>query len=320
MGTAPFCASRRTAVQPPSRRIAPLGASSGGINKTIEPSAGMTSRGRVKAVWEDNVEVFTPLEQNQRGQICDAAGNSIVSVSIGVVVLKKYEVKAQIGKGSFSRVLRVENRETKELYALKMIEKNEIDGNRQETELNVLQRVKHPNIVSLYDVFLSNTKFYLVLELATGGDLFDRIQKKGYFQEERGKIVIRMVLSGLAYLHNLGITHRDLKLENLLYKSPGNNSKIMISDFGLAHVRASKTDENGMSTTCGTAEYLAPEMLEGEIYTQLIDMWAMGVITYVVLCGAMPFLDDSRARLYQKIKSGQYTFPDQVHAEVKVLV
>ena len=313
MGTTPICGAGRNAVQPLSPRVAPEGSSS------LKSSSDRRNK-RAKRVWETPSEasqgqgsgkLFVSGRSSLRTQTRDTTGNT-VCLSIGAHVLNKYDVKALIGRGAFSRVVRVENKTTRELYALKIIEKKPTEGNRYKVELSVLGQVRHPNVISLYEVFQSNNKVYMVLELATGGDLFDKIYTKGCFKENQGKKVIGMILNGIAYLHCMGVTHRDLKLENLLYKYPGNDSQIMISDFGLAHMRPSGGDEEGMSTTCGTAEYLAPEMLEGEVYTAMIDMWAVGVIAYVVLSAVMPFTDDNRARVYQKIKLGQYSFTGQV--------
>lgn len=235
-------------------------------------------------------------------------------LSVASQVLKDYEVKALIGQGSFSRVLRIEKRTTKELFALKVIEKEQPEGSRYMTELHILEKIRHPNIISLSEVFHTNRKVYLVMELALGGDLFERVHKQGYFAETAGQRIISMVLSGVAYLHGLGITHRDLKLENILFRNreAGDNSEIVVSDFGLAHMRSGSSDNDTMSTTCGSAEYLAPEILQGEGYTELIDMWAVGVITYIVLSRRMPFMDESRARLYQKITKGQFSFTEEV--------
>ena len=269
--------------------------------------------GRGKVVWENTGQcshLGSTATRSFRTRTQDGATGNRISLSIGAEILKKYDIKALIGKGSFSQVLRVENKTSEELYALKVIEKKVVEGNRYESELNVLRRVRHPNIIRLYEVFHSNTKIYMLLELAAGGDLFDRIYSRGHFTERRGKSVIRMVLSGVAYLHGIGIAHRDLKPENLLYKYLGDNSRIMISDFGLAYMKTA--DDDVMSTTCGTAEYLAPEMLEGEVYTELVDLWALGVVTYIILCGKMPFVEDSRARLYQKISRGQFSFKEEV--------
>ena len=248
---------------------------------------------------------------------------SSVTLSIGSQVLHKYDVKAVIGKGSFSRVLRVERRDTGELFALKMVEKRPLEGSRYESELRILKTVRHPNVVCLHEVFHSSSKVYMVMELATGGDLFDRVYDGGPLSEKQARSVMRMVLSGIAYLHDAGITHRDIKMENLLFKHPGDESRIMISDFGLAHMRAhldyyysprgtGSREQVGMSTTCGTPEYLAPEVLEGECYSPLVDEWSAGVVAFTVICGAMPFMEDCKSRLYWKIKTGQYSFSEEV--------
>ncbi len=152
-----------------------------------------------------------------------------------------------------------------------------------------------------------------MLELAAGGDLFDRVYSKGYYSEIPGQRIVRMIISGVAYLHSVGITHRDLKLENILFHESRDDSKIVISDFGLSHMRNGTVESDPMTTTCGSAEYLAPEMLQGEEYSELIDMWALGVITYVVLSRRMPFMDESRARLYHKITKGQFSFTEEVN-------
>ena len=229
--------------------------------------------------------------------------------------LCKYDFQKLIGEGSFSKVHRVKNKQTSEMYALKIINKSTLSGTEipnYERELQILSRAKHPSIVTLYEVFHTRNKVYLVLELATGGDLYDRLSSNGHFSEPLAKTTVSMITSGLSYLHQLGITHRDLKLENLLYKYPGDESQIVISDFGLGHINEERDKHVGMWTTCGSAEYLAPEMLDGDMYTSLIDTWALGVITYAVLCGSMPFMDQNRAMLHRKIKSGQYSFVEEV--------
>ena len=225
-------------------------------------------------------------------------------------VTARYDIKALIGKGSFSRVVRVENRSTKQPYAIKMIEKRE--GRAVfETELSVLRRVRHTNIIQLIEVFESQDRVYMVMELATGGELFDRIVAKGTFTERDATRVVHMALDGLKYLHALGITHRDLKPENLLYYHPGNDSKIMITDFGLSATR--KPGEDGlMTTTCGTPEYIAPEILARQPYSCAVDLWAMGVISFILLSGTMPFDDENRTRLYRHIMKVDYSYTGEV--------
>lgn len=228
-------------------------------------------------------------------------------------VTAKYDIKALIGRGSFSRVVRVEHQTTKQPYAIKMIDR--VQGKEVfEAELSVLRRVKHVYVIQLIEVFESRDKVYMVMELATGGELFDRIITKGNFTEKDATKVLHMVLEGVKYLHALGITHRDLKPENLLYYHPGHDSKIMITDFGLSATR--KSGEMYMNTTCGTPEYIAPEILLKQPYTDMIDLWAVGVITYILLSGTMPFDDENRTRLYRKILHCKYNFSGEPWRDV----
>ncbi|KAG9475409.1 serine/threonine-protein kinase H1 [Eleutherodactylus coqui] len=223
-------------------------------------------------------------------------------------VTAKYDIKALIGRGSFSRVVRVEHKASKQPYAIKMIETKYREGREVcESELSVLRRVRHTNIIQLIEVFETQERVYMVMELATGGELFDRIIAKGSFTERDATHVLQMVLEGVKYLHTLGITHRDLKPENLLYYHPGTDSKIMITDFGFASARK-KGDDCLMKTTCGTPEYIAPEILVKKPYTNSVDLWALGVISYILLSGTMPFEDDNRTRLYRQILKGKYSY------------
>lgn len=225
-------------------------------------------------------------------------------------ITAKYDIKAVIGKGSFSRVLRVENRISKQPYALKIIE---APGGREafEAELSVLRRLNHPNVIKLIEVFESNHKVYMVMELATGGSLLDRLETRGYLLEDDSRDVIKMVLNGVQYLHILGIAHRDLKPDNLLYYHPGKESRIMITDFSLASTRRS-TGNPYMHTVCGTPQYIAPEIVSRKPYTCAVDMWAVGVITYITLCSVFPFDSDHDAQIFKLILRGKVPMTDPV--------
>lgn len=236
-------------------------------------------------------------------------------------VLKKYEMQTIIGEGSFSKVFRVQNRQSKEFYALKITDKAkslESGMPSYKRELAILKRTNHSNIIKLYEVFYSNSEVYLILELALGGDLFDRLSSNGPYNEPLARSTVTMVTEGLRYLHQHNITHRDLKLENLIYKNSKTDSKILISDFGLSHVTDDVARGSLMYTTCGSDEYIAPEVLDGCEYTHSVDMWALGVITYAVLSGHMPFMETNRARLHSRIRSGLLVFKEQVRACVCV--
>ncbi|KFW91829.1 Calcium/calmodulin-dependent protein kinase type 1G, partial [Phalacrocorax carbo] len=186
--------------------------------------------------------------------------------------------------GAFSEVFLVKQRSTGKLFALKCIKKSPLTRDSSlENEIAVLKKIKHENIVTLEDIYESTTHFYLVMQLVSGGELFDRILERGVYTEKDASVVIHQVLTAVKYLHENGIVHRDLKPENLLYLTPEENSKIMITDFGL-----SKMEQNGiMSTACGTPGYVAPEVLAQKPYSKAVDCWSIGVITYI-LCLQIP--------------------------------
>ncbi|XP_062860189.1 serine/threonine-protein kinase H1 homolog [Trichomycterus rosablanca] len=275
----------------------------GSAEKTGSPSSRSQSQARGTAT-------ISPTAGKGQSVPPDSRRNKVAKcrVKFDPRVTAKYEIKALIGRGSFSRVVRVEHKGTRQPFAIKMIETRCREGREVcESELRVLRRVRHTNIIQLMEVFETAERVYMVMELATGGELFDRIIARGSFTERDATRVLRMVLDGVRYLHMLGITHRDLKPENLLYYHPGADSKIMITDFGLASTRK-KGDECMMKTTCGTPEYIAPEILVRKPYTNAVDMWALGVISYILLSGTMPFEDDNRMRLYRQILKGKYSF------------
>lgn len=223
-------------------------------------------------------------------------------------VVTKYEVKALIGRGSFSQVVRVQHKGTGQQFSIKMIDVKQKEGKEVcDNELRVLRRVRHPYIVQLVEVFDATDRCYMVMELATGGELFDRIIARGSFSERDAVKVLGMVLEGVRYLHTLGITHRDLKPENLLYFHPGPDSKILLTDFGLASSARSGSDQT-MTMSCGTVEYIAPEILLRKPYTCAVDSWALGVITYILLSGTMPFDHEEKSVLYRTIIEGNYSF------------
>lgn len=234
-------------------------------------------------------------------------------------VTAKYEFSALIGRGNFSRVFRVENRLTQQAYAIKTVDG--INGRKVcESELNVLRNVRHMYVIQLIEVFYSPRKLYMVMELATGGELFERIIATGSFTERDAARVLCMVCEGLRYLHSVGITHRDLKPENLLYFHPGEDSKILITDFGLSACRRSNDEFNMMNTICGTPEYIAPEMLARKTYTNQVDMWAIGVITFILISGTFPFDSEDRTRLYRLILRVKYSFiPGEVGSRMPFL-
>ena len=163
------------------------------------------------------------------------------------------------------------------------------------------------NIVRLHDVFDSRSKLCLVLDLLSGGELFDRIIEKGHFNEKLAAAAFRQMAEALSFMHNLKIVHRDLKPENLLFASKEPGAPLKLIDFGLAGSCA----DGPLKTPCGTPNYVAPEILRRQPYATQVDMWSAGVILYIILCGFPPFYDenDDLGRLYRKIKRADYDMP-----------
>ncbi|KAM9785565.1 calcium/calmodulin-dependent protein kinase type 1D-like [Neosynchiropus ocellatus] len=215
-----------------------------------------------------------------------------------------FEFMEELGSGAFSEVYMVKEKKTGKMFAMKCVKKKQKKDMNLENEISVLRRIKHENVVGMEDFYDSRTHYYLVMQLVSGGELFDRILDRGVYSEKDASSVIQQVLHAVTYLHQNGIVHRDLKPENILYYSPDQNSKIMISDFGL-----SKMVDNGvMSTACGTPGYVAPEVLAQKPYSKAVDCWSIGVITYILLCGYPPFYEESETRLFSKIMKAHYEF------------
>uniref|UniRef100_A0A665W3H2 Calcium/calmodulin-dependent protein kinase type 1D-like n=1 Tax=Echeneis naucrates TaxID=173247 RepID=A0A665W3H2_ECHNA len=209
--------------------------------------------------------------------------------------------------GAFSEVVMAREKATGKMVAIKCIPKKALKGKETsiENEIAVLRKIKHENIVALEDIYESSNHLYLIMQLVSGGELFDRIVEKGFYTEMDASRLIKQVLDAVNYLHSMGIVHRDLKPENLLYFSPHDDSKIMISDFGL-----SKMEGTGdvMATACGTPGYVAPEVLAQKPYSKAVDCWSIGVIAYILLCGYPPFYDENDSKLFEQILKADYEF------------
>jgi len=220
---------------------------------------------------------------------------------------KKYELGKVLGTGAFSEVKVAINRQTREKFAVKIIDKSKCKGkeNMIDTEISILSKVHHENIVQLYDLYQIENKIYLVMELVTGGELFDDIVRRGKYTESDAARIVQKILLAIDYLHGMGIAHRDLKPENLLLSDKSKNGKVMISDFGLSKIF---NDEEVMKTACGTPGYVAPEVLKRQGYGKEVDLWSIGVITYILLCGYPPFYDQNNVELYKQILACRYEF------------
>ncbi|KAM3871673.1 calcium/calmodulin-dependent protein kinase type 1D-like [Diretmus argenteus] len=215
-----------------------------------------------------------------------------------------FDIMEELGSGAFSEVYMVKERKTGKTFAMKCVKKKQKRDLNLENEIAVLRKIKHENVIGMEDFYESRTHYYLVMHLVSGGELFDRILDRGVYSERDASRVIQQVLQAVSYLHQNGIVHRDLKPENLLYYSQDENSKIMISDFGLSKM----VEDDIMSTACGTPGYVAPEVLAQKPYSKAVDCWSIGVITYILLCGYPPFYEETETRLFSKIMKAQYEF------------
>ncbi|XP_024909148.1 calcium/calmodulin-dependent protein kinase type IV isoform X1 [Cynoglossus semilaevis] len=293
-----------------------------------------------------------------------------------------YNLSSELGRGATSVVYRCEEKQTQKLFAVKVLKKT-IDKKIVRTEIGVLLRLSHPNIIQLKEIFETDTDIALVLELVTGGELFDRIVERGYYSERDAAHVIKQILEAVAvrtlpsltvgkktllctvvrvvvltcsslldkhthriltvlylscwwrcsfsstnvcvdfkYLHENGVVHRDLKPENLLYADLSLDAPLKIADFGLSKII---DDQVTMKTVCGTPGYCAPEILRGVAYGPEVDMWSVGVILYILLCGFEPFFDPRGDQyMYSRILNCDYEFVspwwDEVSLNAKDLV
>ncbi|XP_048189546.1 LOW QUALITY PROTEIN: serine/threonine-protein kinase DCLK2 [Perognathus longimembris pacificus] len=224
-------------------------------------------------------------------------------------LLEKYRIGKVIGDGNFAVVKECVDRSTGKEFALKIIDKAKCCGKEHliENEVSILRRVKHPNIIMLVEEMETATELFLVMELVKGGDLFDAITSSTKYTERDGSAMVYNLANALRYLHGLSIVHRDIKPENLLVcEYPDGTKSLKLGDFGLATVV-----EGPLYTVCGTPTYVAPEIIAETGYGLKVDVWAAGVITYILLCGFPPFRSESNLQedLFEQILAGKLEFP-----------
>ncbi|KAI6687918.1 hypothetical protein NL676_024746 [Syzygium grande] len=232
----------------------------------------------------------------------------------------KYEVGRTIGEGTFAKVKFAQNTETGESVAMKVLDRGTIIKHKMveqiKREISIMKLVRHPYVVRLHEVLASRTKIYIILEFITGGELFDKIVHHGRLSEAESRRYFQQLIDGVDFCHSKGVYHRDLKPENLLLDSQGN---LKISDFGL-----SALPEQGVSllrTTCGTPNYVAPEVLSHKgYYGAPADVWSCGVILYVLMAGYLPFDELDLTTLYSKIDNADFSCPSWFPMGAKSLI
>ncbi|KAM8972857.1 calcium/calmodulin-dependent protein kinase type II subunit beta isoform 4-T4 [Pelodytes ibericus] len=237
----------------------------------------------------------------------------------------EYQLYEEIGKGAFSVVRRCVKLCTGHEYAAKIINTKKLsarDHQKLEREARICRLLKHPNIVRLHDSISEEGFHYLIFDLVTGGELFEDIVAREYYSEADASHCLHQILESVCFTHSCDIVHRDLKPENLLLASKCKGAAVKLADFGLAiEVQGEQQAWFGFA---GTPGYLSPEVLRKEAYGKPVDIWACGVILYILLVGYPPFWDEDQHKLYQQIKAGAYDFPspewDTVTPEAKNLI
>ncbi|XP_031663024.1 calcium/calmodulin-dependent protein kinase (CaM kinase) II beta 1 isoform X12 [Oncorhynchus kisutch] len=237
----------------------------------------------------------------------------------------EFQLYEELGKGAFSVVRRCVKLCTGQEYAAKIINTKKLsarDHQKLEREARICRLLKHSNIVRLHDSISEEGFHYLLFDLVTGGELFEDIVAREYYSEADASHCIQQILEAVLHCHQMGVVHRDLKPENLLLASKCKNAAVKLADFGLAiEVQG---DQQAWFGFAGTPGYLSPEVLRKEAYGKPVDIWACGVILYILLVGYPPFWDEDQHKLYQQIKAGAYDFPspewDTVTPEAKNLI
>ncbi|XP_063290946.1 calcium/calmodulin-dependent protein kinase type II subunit gamma isoform X6 [Pelobates fuscus] len=237
----------------------------------------------------------------------------------------EYQLYEELGKGAFSVVRRCVKKSSSQEYAAKIINTKKLsarDHQKLEREARICRLLKHPNIVRLHESISEEGFHYLVFDLVTGGELFEDIVAREYYSEADASHCIHQILESVNHIHQHDIVHRDLKPENLLLASKCKGAAVKLADFGLAiEVQG---DQQAWFGFAGTPGYLSPEVLRKDPYGKPVDIWACGVILYILLVGYPPFWDEDQHKLYQQIKAGAYDFPspewDTVTPEAKNLI
>jgi len=216
--------------------------------------------------------------------------------------------RVKLGEGSYGYVCKAVCKSTSSMRAVKTISKAHMKSiDEFKKEIEIMKLMDHPNIVKLYESFEDHRSVYLVMELCSGGELFDRIIELSHFTEVQAAILMQQIVRAVYYMHENGICHRDLKPENFLFtsKDPIENTLLKVADFGLS---CQYGNNRALTTKAGTPYYIAPEVLTGRGYNQLCDLWSCGVIMYIMLCGYPPFYGENDSQILAKVRRGIYSF------------
>lgn len=228
-----------------------------------------------------------------------------------------YSLGPKLGEGSSAIVREATRKGTSERFAVKIVRKANLEARDVEAlleEVTILRSLEHPNLIKVFEFLEEPRAYFVVMECVGGGELFDRIARKAGYTEKAARSVFRLLARTIDYLHDQDVVHRDLKLENLLLRDSGDDVTVAIADFGFAAKLSARRPH--LTDYCGTPNYMAPEIILAEPYGKPVDMWALGVLTYILLGGYAPFSHNNRMKLFGLIRKGQYQFDPQYWAHV----
>ena len=233
---------------------------------------------------------------------------------------EEYLLGETLGQGAFGTVRKAVHKLTNQERAIKILKKRQQDERKLFLEVNILSKLAHPNIMEIYEFYEDKANFYIVSEFCRGGELFDAMTEKGVFKEAEACPIMLQLVSAICYSHSNNIVHRDLKPENIMLDKVGNTPIIKLIDWGGARY-FSKNKK--MTTIKGTPYYIAPEVIK-EVYDEKCDIWSLGVIFYVLLCGYPPFNGDTDVEIIQNVQKGKFIFPEEewgiISSEAKDLI
>ncbi|XP_010275897.1 PREDICTED: CBL-interacting serine/threonine-protein kinase 23-like isoform X4 [Nelumbo nucifera] len=234
----------------------------------------------------------------------------------------KYELGRTLGEGTFAKVKFAHNVDTGENFAIKILDKEKVLKHKMigqiKREISTMKLIRHPNVTRMYEVMASKTKIYIVLEFVNGGELFDKIASHGRLKEDEARKYFQQLINAVDYCHSRGVFHRDLKPENLLLDA---NGVLKVSDFGLSAVSQQVREDGLLHTTCGTPNYVAPEVINNKGYDGAkADLWSCGVILFVLMAGYLPFEDSNLMQLYKKIFKADFNCPSWFSTSAKKLI
>ncbi|WCJ41222.1 CBL-interacting protein kinase 23 [Euphorbia peplus] len=244
-------------------------------------------------------------------------GNSGSRTRVG-----RYELGRTLGEGTFAKVKFARHVLTGDNVAIKILDKEKVLKHKMigqiKREISTMKLIKHPNVIRMCEVMASKTKIYIVMEFVTGGELFDKIASKGRLKEDEARKYFQQLINAVDYCHSRGVCHRDLKPENLLLDATGT---LKVSDFGLSALPQQVREDGLLHTTCGTPNYVAPEVINNKGYDGAkADLWSCGVILFVLMAGYLPFEESNLMSLYKKIFKADFTCPPWFSTSAKKLI